>query len=58
MAKIVTYGKKSFRIEKDGKRIVVFDANSKAENPKALYDSEKDKQFFYRWLREQRKKHQ
>ena len=55
--KVVTYGKKSFRIVKIDKHIQAFDANSKAEKPKALWDSKKDKGHFFRWFREQRKKH-
>ena len=50
--KIVTYGKKSFRIVKVNKHIQVFDANSKAKEPKALYDSERDGGHYFRWLRE------
>ena len=56
--KIVTYGKKSFRIVKEDSHIQIFDADSKAEKPKALWDSEKDKGHYFRWFREQRKKYQ
>lgn len=56
--KIVTYGKKSFRIVKEDSHIQVFGADSKAEKPKVLYDNEKSEQQFHKWLREQRKKHE
>ena len=49
--KILTLGKKSFRVVKVDKHIQVFDGNSKAENPKALYDSQKDQIRFHRWWR-------
>ena len=49
--KIVTYGKKSFRIVKVNDHIQVFNANSKTENPKALFDSKKSGMRFYKWLR-------
>ena len=54
--KVVKAGKKTFRILKVNKHIRVYDANSKAENPKVLFDSEKSDKWFHRWLREQSRK--
>lgn len=50
-------GKKTYRVVKVNAHIQVFDANSKADNPKPLYDNETDKQpHFFRWWRAEAKK--
>jgi len=49
--KVVQAGKKSIRILKVGSHIQAFNANSKSENPKPLYDSETSDMRFFRWLR-------